>query len=129
MNDNAGELLAVEYRLLNEGTLKLGAAGDGVRRCCDVESGGFCGGDAAEVGRKDSRCLTFGLNDACTKLRAAPGYVEAVGRLSEISCDMSGISTLSLSGESLGDDPREVDIVFVPVDAYDCLGLSLNRSR
>ncbi len=55
--------------------------------------------------------------------------MESVGRFSANSHDILRAPEITLSDECLGDDPRDVDVVYAAVDAYDCRGLSLRRSR
>ena len=39
------------------------------------------------------------------------------------------MSAWRFTGEAPGDESLDVDVVFPAVDAYDCRGLSFNRSR
>lgn len=115
--------------MLKVGTLKLGAAGDGARCCCDTKVGTGCdsGGAAGDI--VDSRCTLVGNVNCCTEVLTSPWYIDVVCRLSLRVGDHCGMSAWRFTGEGPGDESLEVEVVFPAVDAYDCRGLSFNRSR
>lgn len=72
LQDNAGEFFEDEYRLLKVGTLKLGAAGEGVRCCGVVYFETVCDGRGAVGDAVDSRPPLFGHVNCCAEVLISP---------------------------------------------------------